>query len=100
MEEKITVAIKKVDEAVDFVEINNTLEAYQAIVDGYIEMVGIGDDIYMVCDEEGKLKGKAFNFELNGDYIVGDVFFVRVDDEGDFTSLDENDIYDIEDIIE
>ena len=100
MEEKIMVAVKKVDEAVDFVEIDNTLEAVQAIVGGYIEIVEVDDGLYMVCDEEGKLKGKAFNFELNGDYIVGDVFFVRVDDEGDFASLDENDIYDIEDLID
>lgn len=99
MEEKIMVAVKKVDEAVDFVEIDNTLEAAQEIVGGYIEMVSIGNGIYFVCDDEGKLKGKNFNFEFGGDYIVGDVFFVRADDEGDFASLDENDIYEIEDII-
>lgn len=96
MDEKIMVAVKKVDEAVDFVEIDNTLEAAQAIVGGYIEIVEVEDGLYMVCDEEGKLKGKAFNFG----YVAGDVFFVRLDDEGNFASLDENDIYDIEDLID
>lgn len=96
MEEKILVAVKKVDEAVDFVEIDNTLEAAQAIVGGYIEIVEVDDGLYMVCDEEGKLKGKAFNFG----YVAGDVFFVRLDDEGNFASLDESDIYDIEDLID
>jgi len=100
MDEKITVAVKKVNEAVDFVEIDNTLEAAQEIVGGYIEMVGIGNGIYLVCNEEGKITGEDFNFDLNGDYIVGDVFFVRVDDEGEFASLDESDIYDIEDLID
>lgn len=100
MEEKITVAIKKVGEAVDMAEIDNTLEAAQEIVGGYIEMVDVGNGLYLVCNEEGKITGEDFNFALEGDYIVGDVFFVRVDEDGEFASVDENDIYDIEDIID
>lgn len=38
------------------------LEQLQGLVDGYIEMVPVyGSDWYIVCDEEGKLKGKEIN---------------------------------------
>ena len=41
---------------------NTQLEQLQGIVGGYIEVVPVyGSDYYMVCDEEGKLKGKETN---------------------------------------
>lgn len=100
MEKEIYVAVKKVDEALDTKEIDNSLEACQEIVGGYIEMVAVNDDgLYLVCDEEGKLKGKDVNFAFNSDLIVGDVFFVRVDEDGDFASITDKDLLEIDGLI-
>lgn len=72
-------------------EHSNSLAAQQKLVGGYIENVGFGDGLYMVCDEEGKLKDRDPNFLLPGDMVVGTVFFCRVDSEGECASLTEDD---------
>ena len=64
----------------------NTLEALQAAVGGYIEVLPIGEDMALIVDEEGKLKEKAANFALRGDMLVGDVLAVGVQGE-DFCHL-------------
>lgn len=69
-----------------------SLEAQQKLVGGYIEGVQLGDGILMICNEEGKLQGLPPNFLLPGDVIVGDVFFCRVDNEGECASLTDTDI--------
>ena len=83
--------IKKVGEAPQVVNIENTLEAVQKAVGGYIEVLGIDGNLLMICDEEGKLKGKPYNFDLGHDINVGDVLFVQSDGE-DFTDLNETNI--------
>jgi len=54
-----------------------TLKDLQGWVGGYIQTVGLyNDDMLMVVDEEGLLKGKAHNkvaSQLTGLRIVGDV---------------------------
>lgn len=54
-----------------------TLEIMQEIVGGYIQVVDCGKNILLVCDEEGKLKEKEFNFITSSDIIVGTVFFCK-----------------------
>lgn len=44
------------DRTVREVEIENTLEAMQAQVGGYIEAVHLMDDLFAICNEDGKLK--------------------------------------------
>ena len=85
------VVIKKVGEPAKVVEIENTLSALQEIVGGYIEVVGVGGEVLMICNEEGKLNGAKYNFDLGNDFIVGDVLFVQSKGE-DFTDLDDNNI--------
>lgn len=77
------------------------LEAYQAIVGGYIEMVSLtltlaGEkcDVALFCNEEGKLSGLPLNrratemARIPGDFLVGDVFLVGPpDDEGNETDV-------------
>lgn len=82
------VIVKKVGEAPQTVNLDNTLEAVQKVVGGYIEVLRIDGNLLMICDEEGKLKGKPYNFDLGHDIIVGDVLFVQSDGE-DFADLDE-----------
>jgi hypothetical protein len=63
-----------------------TLEFMQEIVEGYIQIVPMGFDAYMVCNEEGKLKHLPVNitatkiwavFYGNTDIITGNVIFAN-----------------------
>ena len=69
------------------IEIENTLEAMQEFVGGYIEVVSLGiRNLVLVCDDEGKLKEKLPNYELirssgNVDVIVGDFFICKAEGE-------------------
>lgn len=69
-------------------EISNTLEALQALVDGYIEAVNLPGGIVMIVNEEGKILHLPINFHLNYDLIHGTAVFVGVDGE-DFCSLNQ-----------
>lgn len=79
-------------------EIDNTLEAKQKFVDGYIEVIRITDDIDIVLNDEGKLDGLPLNRVWKSadesvlDIIVGNVLACRHDEEGNFTSILESDI--------
>jgi hypothetical protein len=77
------------------------LASSQKLVGGYIECVGLSDDIDLWLNEEGKLDGLKPNFNLvyNNevrDVVVGNVFFASHDDEGDTTSLSEGQLKSIE----
>ena len=62
--------------------IPDTLDAKQHAVGGYIEFAYISDDAAIVCDEEGKLKGKEGNRYLeSGDVIAGNFLIVGLGDE-------------------
>lgn len=60
-----------------------SLKELQAIVGGYIEILRLSNDVIMVLNEEGKLKGLPFNpnankiykdyFNIGNDYLVGNV---------------------------
>lgn len=67
-------------------EIDNTLEALQVAVEGYIETVTLCTDCVILCNEEGRLKGLPYNCELLGLPIFGP--FLIVGAKGDeFTDL-------------
>lgn len=79
------------------IEIENSLEAEQKFVGGYIEVIRIGNGIDLVCNEEGKInrlqptvawiaEGKII------DIICGECFLCRHNDEGDFVSIKDEDI--------
>lgn len=70
------------------IEVENTLEALQTEVDGYIEVVAQDGDWAVICDEEGLLKRKPFNCFVRGVRFVGTILFVGVDGE-EFTDLPE-----------
>lgn len=84
-------------------EIDNTLEAMQEFVGGYIETINITDEILLVCNEEGKMHGlqpSAFiikNQQMQ-DVIVGKFFLCREDGE-DMVSIQESDIEDFKRIV-
>lgn len=88
MEKKISVLIKEPGKDAYRKEIDNTLKSLQREVGGYIEVVTIADGLALICDEEGKLKGKDANFLFCGEYFVGTVILSGTDGE-DFVSLSE-----------
>lgn len=57
-------------------EIENTLEAMQAEVGGYIETVTVDRTCCIVCDEEGRIKGLPYNTKLSGIDLCGPIFIV------------------------
>ena len=86
------VIIKKVqDPFLCVTEIKDELDVLQGIVGGLIECISIGNNIDMVCNEEGKLIGLEPHLMVNNDIICGDVFFVGVDG-ADFVSLTDEQI--------
>lgn len=81
----------------EVVELEDKLETYQNIVGGYIETLMIRKDILLVLNEEGKFEGLPPNMAImkNGevlDVIVGNVCFISFDKEGNFDSLNDEQI--------
>ena len=80
-----------------FIEIEHSLEAKQKFVDGYIEVIGIGNGIDLVCNEEGKIKHLQPNVawiedEKVIDIICGNCLLCRYNDKGDFVSIKDEDV--------
>ena len=71
---------------------DGSLQSLHRIIGGYIEHVRFTDDVGILVDEEGKLKGLAPNFFLPAieDELVGTVVFVGEDGE-EFVDVSEND---------
>lgn len=78
MKETIRVIVKRPGEIPETVEIKNDLKTLQGIVEGYIETFRLFGDCVIICNEEGKLRGMPFNFEMAGETFVGPVLFVGV----------------------
>lgn len=81
MSRKISVLIKEPGKSPRHVWISNTLENLQKTVGGYIETVTLFSDLVIICDEEGRLKGKAPCCTVCGVDLVGTIIFAGV--EGD-----------------
>lgn len=86
-ENQIMVMIKRPGEPAEVEPLfDNTLEAFQAAVDGYIEAVTLTPQIVILCNEEGKIKGLPYNVTIGREHFVGTILFVGVNGE-DFGSL-------------
>lgn len=85
---KLKVIIKEPNKEAYTKEIENTLEAQQEIVGGYIEVVQFGFNHLLILDEEGKLKGRQENIDWQDEFIVGTIILVRHEGE-DFGSIQE-----------
>ena len=86
------------DKAPRMETIYNELHALQRLVDGYIEVCPIVEDMVMIVNDEGKLRGLPKNvwMEVIGDYIVGTAVFVGVDgDEFDDVPVTLSDLYSV-----
>lgn len=83
----------------EVVEYENELKTLQEYVDGYIDYVNIFDNVDMIINDEGKIKGLEPNYIATQlfryDIIVGDVLVVGIGDEGENISLTDAQIYKI-----
>ncbi len=86
-------ALRLEDRSIITADIENTLEALQAAVDGYIESVTlIPDKAVMIVNEEGRLRGMTPNpiaSAVANTQIVGPAVVVGVNGE-EFTDVPED----------
>lgn len=75
------------------VEIKNTLEAEQQLVQGLIEVCYIKDDenVCLICNEEGKLIGMEANRRTDAGIICGPFFICGLSEEN-FRGLTDDEI--------
>lgn len=89
---KIRMVVKEVGKQPKIVEKENTLETYQGLVDGLIEVVHrpfLPGDAIAIVDEEGLLKNRPMNILLpDGTLLAGTTVFVAVNGEN-FAGLTE-----------
>ena len=84
---KIKVIVKRPDERVGHIEeIENKLESFQDIVEGYIEEVFLSSSLVFICNEEGKIRGMRYNFSTDSDDIMGPVIICGIKGE-DFSDV-------------
>lgn len=93
--------------------VDGSLEAYQNLVGGYIEEIGwhmddpmnplLGGVSIIVNDDlpEPRPDGLDYNIQVRPDWVPfrGDVFFVRFNAAGDYVSLTDNDLLEINDLL-
>lgn len=75
---KISAAVKRPGLVPYHTNISNTLENLQRTVGGYIETITLCDDLVVICNEEGRLKGLPYNCEICGVDFVGDIIICGV----------------------
>ena len=75
------VLVKEPNEKWHVQEIENTLESLQGIVGGHIETVTMGQDVVMICNEEGRILGLPYNCTVGGVSFCGTVAIVGADEE-------------------
>lgn len=98
-EKDLRIVLKKVGKNPEVMNIENTLEAKQKLVDGLIEVVSITNEILLICNEEGKLDNLPPNLLFDYDYIAGDCFFIGDDyKNGDFKSLTDEQIEEVREL--
>lgn len=88
----IRIAVKEPQKKWTIREVEDALPTYQKIVGGYIEGFYRAGGVNFFCNEEGKFKDLKFNFKFFNDWIMGTVFAVRSDEEGEFVSIEDADI--------
>src|SRR4051794_16323814 len=94
-EKNIKILVYEPGKAPEERTIPNTLEAMKEVIGGgWLEGVYVGPGgIYLMCDEDGKMKNLPYNRPFRGgDHLVGTVFITKVDKEGDNISLLPSDI--------
>ena len=89
------VVVKRVGKIGEVQEIEDSLNVLQYLVGGYITTYPLGNEMLVICNEEGLLQGLEPNIDIiQGGYsqtIVGDIVIVKKGEE-DFESLEDKHI--------
>ena len=94
--------VKEPHKKVKTIEYEDTIDTYNVLksaVGGYIEIVYVNElpkNVYVFCNETGKLNNLAPNLNIGYDIVVGTVIFARHNEDGDTIGLTDSDIADIE----
>ena len=83
LEKRIKCLLVKPYELPQEIEIDNTLEAKQKLVGGWIEQAFLpkDDSVVLICNEEGKINGMKANRDIGHDIIFGPFLIVGNDFE-------------------
>ena len=73
------VFFKEPGKAIRQMNVPNELHVLQYLVGGYVESVTLFEDLVVLCDEDGRLKGLPYNCEVCGVTFCGPIVFVGVD---------------------
>ena len=65
---------------------DNTLEAFQKAVGGYIETVTLASDLVLICNEYGRINESPYNVTIGGCDFYGPVLAVGIADD-EFASV-------------
>jgi hypothetical protein len=100
-ENRINAVIVEVGKLPRLVKVENSLEAFQSLVGGYIEVVRMENGVDAIINEEGKLEDLEPNIALmyEGkmyDYIAGTAVLVAHDSEGETVSLTQQQVSSIQ----
>ena len=74
----------------EIIDIPNVLDALQAEVSGYIEVLGLDRGVCLICNRERKLRGFSANRQVGGAIIAG-TFLIAGEADGEFCSLSDTD---------
>ena len=80
--DRISVMVKEPNRPFIRRRIDNTLEALQEIVGGYIEVVTlVRNKAVLICNEEGKINDLPYNCQIGDDLLFGTIIIAGVDGE-------------------
>jgi hypothetical protein len=91
------VVVKRVGKIGEIQEIEGSLKVLQYLVGGYITTYPLGQNMLIICNEEGLLQGLKPNLQVGNQVLVGDIVIVKQGKE-DFESLDEAQIKTLKDM--
>lgn len=93
---KHSVIFKKVNCEPRIIEVDNTLEAHQELVEGNIEIVALDSKTDLVLNEEGKIYGLPINGYFASDNRILDCiagnYFICGHRDGEFISITDRQI--------
>lgn len=96
MKDKLKIVFKEVGKRPKTMYIEDTLEAKQKLVGGYIEVVPYKYDMLLICNEEDKIMNLKPNVQFPEDYIAGNFFVVGDDYENaGFKSLTSKEVMEV-----
>ena len=77
--DKIRVVVKEPHEAAREIEIENTEERLERALGGPVDSIWFAKNVWMLVNEEGKIRDLPYNFYVWDDVIVGPAIFAGQD---------------------